>query len=83
MPPSSDSRQPMATSSCEARGSSTLLKNVRATTLAISTRLEVAAMEILIGSFMSGLTLVNFCRYAGLPAPGSEVPFTVGAGVIL
>src|SRR5262245_14702766 len=52
VPPSSESRQPMATSSCDRRGSSTLLKKVKATTLAMSTRLEVAAMDNLIGCFI-------------------------------
>src|SRR5918996_5056658 len=54
VPPSSESRQPIATSSCDWRGSSTLLKKVKATTLAMSTRLEVAAMESLRGLFMNG-----------------------------
>src|SRR5262245_13514372 len=49
VPPSSESRQPMATSSCDRRGRSTLLKKVKATTLAMSTRFEVAAMESFIG----------------------------------
>ena len=47
-----ESRQPMAISSWDWRGNSLLLKNVKPTTLAMSTRLDVAAMESLIGSFI-------------------------------
>jgi hypothetical protein len=73
----------MATSNCDRRGSWTLLKKLKLTTFAMSTRLEVAAIESLIGSFMGCLILVNFSTYVGRPAPGSEVPFVVVAGVIL
>ena len=52
VPPSSESRQPMRTASSDWRGRSALLKNVRATTLAISTRLEVPPIVSLMGLSM-------------------------------
>jgi hypothetical protein len=44
-------------SSRDRRGKSTLLKNVKPTTLAMSTRFEVAAIDSLTGSFI-GLPLM-------------------------
>src|SRR5688572_13959951 len=63
VPPSSESRHPMATSSWDWRGNSTLLKNVRPTMFAISTRLEVAPMEILTGPLIGVLSQMSAQAY--------------------
>jgi hypothetical protein len=57
----------MDTSNCDLGGSSTLLKKVNATTLAISTRFEVAAIDKLIVWFIDGSALQganDACRQA-------------------
>src|SRR5688572_31775663 len=71
VPPNSESRQPMATFSCDLGGSSTLLKNVNATMLAISTRFEVAAINNLIGRFIDGSALQG-ANHAGRRAWENE-----------
>src|ERR671910_759721 len=72
VPPSSESRQPIATSNRDLGGSSTLLKNVNATILAISTRFEVAAMDKLMAWFIESSPLQG-ANEACRPASENEV----------
>jgi hypothetical protein len=64
----------MATSSCDLAGRSTLLKKVKATKLAMSTRFEVAAMESLMGSFIGCFAFRGF-SVTSAGGPGGYAPY--------
>src|SRR2546425_12137049 len=59
VPPSSESRHPITTSNSDLRGSRVFLKKLKLTTLAISTRFEVAAIDNLTGPFMNWLAPIS------------------------